>query len=64
MAENTTGKEMLLVASKVKAYIKSKNMLTSGELLAALNGCVYCCLDRAVERAKDNNRKTVKAQDV
>lgn len=57
-------KEMLLVASKVREYVKEQEGLTSGELLEALNECVYCCLDRAIERAKANNRSTVKAQDV
>lgn len=57
-------KESLIVASKVKAYIKSKKMLTSSELLAALNETVYCALDCAVTRAKANKRRTVKAADV
>jgi len=57
-------KEVLVVASKVKAYIKSKGMLTSGELLDALNDCVHCCLDSAIKRAKANKRSTVRAQDL
>jgi len=57
-------KEVLVVASKVKAYIKSKGMLTSGELLDALNDCVHSCLDSAVKRAKANKRSTVRAQDL
>lgn len=57
-------KEVLIVASKVKAYNKSKDMLTSSELIGALNDAVYCILDKAIERAKSNKRSTVKAQDV
>ena len=57
-------KDMLVVTSKVKAYIKSKKMLTSGVLAAALNDCLHCCLDRAIQRAKDNKRSTVKPQDI
>ena len=57
-------KEMLVVASKVRAYIKGKGMLTSGELLEALNGCVHSCLDDAIKRAQANKRSTVKAQDL
>ena len=45
-------------------YNKSKKMLTSGELLCALNGAVYCALDKAIARAQANKRSTVKAQDV
>ena len=56
-------KESLIVASKVKAYIKSKKMLTSSELLGALNDRTYGALDCAVARAKANKRRTVKAAD-
>jgi histone H3/H4 len=56
--------DMMLVGSKVKAYIKSKDGKTSGELLEELNKHVAMMLDRAIERAKGNKRTTVKAQDV
>lgn len=56
--------DMMLVGSKVKAYIKSKGGKTSGELLDELNKHVSMMLDRAVERSKGNKRTTVKAQDV
>lgn len=57
-------KESLIVASKVKAYIKSKKMMTSSDALAALNDAVYCILDAAVARTKANRRSTVKPQDL
>ncbi len=57
-------KEMLVVNSKVRAYIKSKKAMMSGELLAALNDQVHCLLDAAVSRAKANKRATVKPQDL
>ena len=57
-------KEMLLVGSKVKAYVKSKGLNSSAEVLDALNCCVYACLDKAVARAKENARKTLQARDV
>jgi hypothetical protein len=57
-------KESLIVASKVKAYIKSKKMMTSSEVLGALNDAVYCMLDSAAARTKANRRSTVKAQDL
>jgi len=57
-------KESLIVASKVKAYIKSKKMMTSSDALEALSNKVYCILDAAAERTKANRRSTVKAQDL
>ncbi|MDP2587670.1 MAG: hypothetical protein Q8P33_02770 [bacterium] len=56
--------EMMLVGSKVKAYIKEKGGKTSGELMDELNKHVAMMLDHAVDRAKMNKRTTVKAQDV
>ncbi len=64
MAKKKGGKESLIVASKVRAYIKSKKCLTSSEALEALNCTVCCLLEEAVERAKANRRSTVKAQDL
>jgi hypothetical protein len=57
-------RESLIVASKVKAYIKSKKMMSSSELLEALSDKVYCMLDVAAERTKANRRSTVRAQDL
>ncbi len=57
-------KESLIVASKVKAYIKSKKMMTSSDALQALSDEVYCMLDSAIARTKANRRSTVKPQDL
>ena len=57
-------RESLVVASKVKAYIKGKKMMTSADALSALSDKVYCILDAAAERTKANRRSTVKAQDL
>lgn len=57
-------RESLVVASKVKAYIKSKKMMTSSEALEAISDVVYRTLDAATARAKANRRSTVKAQDL
>ena len=56
--------EMLTVQSKVRAFIKSKGCMMSGELLGALNCKIGCILDEAVCRAKANKRATVKPQDL
>jgi hypothetical protein len=57
-------KESLVVASKIKAYIKSKKMMTSSDALGAINDRLYCMLDKAAERTKANRRSTVKPQDL
>ena len=57
-------KEVLVVASKVKAHIKSKNMMTSSDAIAVLSDKVCAILDEAVDRAKANRRSTVKPQDL
>ena len=72
MAKKKSGKkgsggkkrEVLVVASKIKAYIKSKDMMTSAEALDAVSGEVYALLDDAVARAQANRRSTIKAQDL
>jgi histone H3/H4 len=66
MAKKNVGKsrEMLCVGSKVKEYVRSKNMMCSAEVLEALNCCMHACLDRAVCRADANGRKTVQARDL
>jgi len=58
------GKEVLVVASKVKAHIKGKKMKTSSDAIAALSDKVCAILDGAVARAKANRRSTVKPQDL
>jgi len=57
-------KESLIVASKVKAYIKSKKMMTSSDALGAISDKVYSMLDDAIARTKANRRSTVKAHDL
>jgi len=57
-------KEVLVVASKVKAYVKSKKMMTSSDSIGALSDQVYAMLDAAIKRTKANRRSTVKPQDL
>ena len=57
-------KDVLVVASKVKAYMHAKKMNTSADAIATLSGQVYSMLDAAAERTKANGRKTVKPQDI
>jgi hypothetical protein len=57
-------KEVLVIASKVKAYIKSQELHTSSDAIAALSDKVCAILDDAIARTKANRRSTVKPQDL
>jgi histone H3/H4 len=56
--------DVLVVASKVKAYIKQKGCNTSAESIEELSKRVQMILDMAIKRTSANGRKTVKAQDL
>lgn len=57
--------EILVVASKVKSYIKDKSeMNTSGAVPEELSKRVMSLLDKAIENAKADGRKTVMDRDV
>ena len=57
-------KDVLVVSSKVKGYIRGKKMMCSADAIAALSDRVYCILDCAIARTKANKRSTVKPQDL
>ena len=56
----------LFVKSKVRDYIKSKGCNTSSGILdgGSLNEVIIEILDKAVNRAKANGRKTVQDKDI
>lgn len=56
--------ETIVVVSKVKEYVKTKGMQTSETAVEALSNSVRELLDKAVARAKDNGRQTVKDRDI
>lgn len=58
--------EPLFVKSKVREYIKGKELNTASAVLdgEALNKIIIEMLDKAVKRAQDNGRKTVKERDL
>jgi histone H3/H4 len=63
MSEAT--KEVLIVVSKVKTYIKARSgMNTSDAVAEALSDQVRQACDTAIERAKADGRKTVMIRDV
>jgi histone H3/H4 len=56
--------EVLVVASKVKAYIKDKgDMKTSANVLEVLSDRLRGMCDRAIESARSDGRKTVLDRD-
>ncbi|ABZ95110.1 hypothetical protein EHQ92_16780 [Leptospira biflexa] len=59
----TTSKDSLIVTSKVKAYIKSKGFMTSGDAIDGINEEIYRLIDKALERTSANKRTTVRSTD-
>jgi histone H3/H4 len=56
--------QILVVASKVKTYIKEKSgMNTSATIMEALSKVVERECDKAIEHAKNEKRKTVMERD-
>jgi len=55
---------MLVVGSKVKEYVKSKGLNSSGDMSEALSKKVEELLAEAVKRAEGNGRKTLRPIDL
>ena len=61
---NVVDEEILIVASKLKAYIKDKyDMNTAANVMEALSRDVRRLTDRAVDKARSEGRKTVMDRD-
>ena len=61
---NMGDNEVLVVASKVKTYIKtSGDMKTSGNVLEVLSDRIRQLCDQAIEAARSDGRKTVLDRD-
>jgi histone H3/H4 len=56
--------ESLVIQSKVRELFKEHDCNTGSDALEALNVEVTRIVKRAVERTKENGRKTVKAADI
>ncbi len=57
--------EILVVSSKVRAFIKEKgDCNTASETIEALSKAVEKVLEKAIESAKGQGRKTVMARDI
>jgi len=62
--ETGNNQETLIVASKLKNYIRAKSgMNTSSAVIEALSGKVRNLCDQAIENAKRDGRKTVMDRD-
>jgi histone H3/H4 len=56
--------EVLVVASKIKSYIKDKgDMKTSANVLEVLSDRLRSLCDKAIESARSDGRKTVLDRD-
>ena len=55
--------ETVIVQSKMKDYLRGKGFNVSSDVLEALNKRVHEMMDGAVERTKENGRKTVRGYD-
>jgi len=62
--KKVAAREALIVASKVKAYVKSKGLMTASDSLEAINKKIYALLDEGTERTTANRRSTLKPQDL
>ncbi len=63
-AQSTQEKEVLIVASKLKKYIKDRaGMNCSADVLEILSDYVRHQANDAVDKAREDGRKTVKAKD-
>jgi histone H3/H4 len=58
-------KEILVVVSKLKAYVKNKSgMSTSASVTEVLSDKIRALLDEAIENANRDKRKTVMDRDI
>jgi hypothetical protein len=57
-------REILVVTSKVKDYIKSLGLQSSSEVVPALSDKIYSMLEEGATRTKQNNRATLRPHDL
>lgn len=56
--------EVFVVKSKVKEYAAKKKMRMGGDAIGVLNKEVARLLDRAIERAKEDKKGTIKSRHI
>ena len=63
-ADNTdVPRDILIVASKLKSYVKSKHGMNTANVMDALSDIVRFHVDQAVEKAREEGRKTLMDRD-
>jgi histone H3/H4 len=64
MRSSDSEKEILVVVSKLKSYIRSvSGMNTAGSVAPALSDIIRHLCDQAIEKANSDGRKTVMDRD-
>ena len=64
MTDPNSDKEILVVASKIKKYVRSvAGMSISANVLPKLSDAIRSLCDQAIENAKTDGRKTVMDRD-
>jgi histone H3/H4 len=62
--DSQDAKEVMVVVSKLKNYIRSvSGMSTSGNVASKLSDIIRNMCDQAIEKAKSDSRKTVMDRD-
>lgn len=64
MSKSHSEKEILVVVSKLKKYIRSvSGMNTAGSVAPALSDTIRHLCDQAIEKARSDGRKTIMGRD-
>jgi hypothetical protein len=63
-SKKDASREILVVTSKVKEYIKSLGLQSSSEVVPALSEKIYQLLESGALRTKNNNRATLRPHDL
>jgi hypothetical protein len=58
------GKEIVVIASKIKDVVKAAGLQSSGDLVDGVSAKVHDMLAAAIQRAKANGRATVRPYDL
>lgn len=62
--KKTPQADALVVASKVKDFIKSQGLQSSADVVPALNAKIHNILTEATTRTQNNKRSTVRPHDL
>lgn len=57
-------RDSLVVGSKCKEFVRSKNLMAAGDLIDAISEKVYAMLDAAATRVAANKRSTMRPHDL